>query len=152
MYVCMSMCDYVWLCMTMYDYVWLFMTMYTFIWLCMTTYDYSCLCMPVFDYLWLCTWMYDFVCLRMTFFTMYDKELQTLPFYQSIFLWMTPSNCAFASVRVRERERERERPILTIKIFQTIQTFSYDSNVLNLFILFKNLDFVLLCLPLFTCV
>ena len=50
-------------------------------------------------------------------------------------------------------ERDREKYFIhfqTIKIFQSIQTFSHDSNVLKLFIHFNKPPFFLLWLPSFT--
>ena len=101
--------------------------MYGYVWLFMAMIDYVWLCMAMFDYVWLYITIYDYV-------------------------WLC--------VRGREKEKERDRAILktfssfcklfqTIKLVQTIQTFSHESNVLKLLILFNNPR---LCLPLFTIV
>ena len=86
-------------------------------------------CMTMYKYEWLCMTMYKYEWLCMT---MYEKERERAIF-KSFFILLQ-----------------------FIKNFQTIYTFSYDSNVLKVFILLNKpqhclplFTFVYLCLPLF---
>ena len=110
----------------MYDYVWLCMTMYDYV-----MYGYLWLCLTMYNYIWLCLTMFDYVC---PCITMYD------------FVW--------EAERKREREQEQFYKLFSsfcknfqkIKLFRTIQMFW------NLSYFSINLNFVYLCLPLFTLV
>ena len=105
-------------------------------WLCIHMYDYVWLFMTVYNYLWLCKKKKD-----------------------KVWLYMTPNYCMTMYDHVmRERERNRDQNLKAfsyfcklfqaIKIFQPIQTFSHDSDILKLFIFFNQPNFVHLCLPL----
>ena len=100
----------------------------------MTMYDYVWLFMTMFDYVWRCLFMYAYVWLCMT---MHD----------------------FAWEGERERERERAnfktfssfcKPFQNIKIFKQFNLFYMIQTFLNFSCFSTNLDFIYLCLPLFT--
>ena len=106
----------------MYDYGWLCMTIYNNLWLCWTMYDLVWLWMTIYGYVWLCLNMYEYVWLSMR-----ERKRAILKTFHT------------SSIFLKQLKFFKQ-----FKLFPTIQifsNFSYSST---------HLDFVFLCLPLYT--